>query len=519
MKIVIVGGGGAMGGVWASRLHAAGQEVAILDVSPEALAAINGEGLVVERKDGSTTATRVPASDDAAAIGPADAIIFFTKAHHTAAAAERARPLVEPRTTVVSLQNGWGNSDTLATVFPPEQIVMGVTYHSATLRAPGRVAHTNDVGADLRRAVRRRRPARPGAGDRRRRWSCRRSTTTVTAAVKTRGLEEADPQLRDAADRGADPPDRRRAGPTRTVARPGRRARDRGDRRRQRRSATTIDAAERIATIHELLSRRRQGQGSMLQDVEGRRKTEIEVINGAVVREGDPARDRRPAQPGDGRPDRRPGTVVAAMSTQITLPRRRRLRGRRPVFPLPGRSVPDRQSGGDDRSRRSRRAGRHPRLPRRLRPPRRRRVASPSGPGRRSSAAARCGRCCWKRACRRRRLRATTWGSSTRSAGSSCGRSSATIGRRAGWPDGQFVTGVPMGFIVETEPGIRIYHYGDTAIFSDLKLIGELYRPTIGLLGCAQPGGTAARVRGSGALPDRRDVAPRSGAGGGVPRA
>ncbi|MBA2520113.1 MAG: MBL fold metallo-hydrolase [Chloroflexia bacterium] len=53
--------------------------------------------------------------------------------------------------------------------------------------------------------------------------------------------------------------------------------------------------------------------------------------------------------------------------------------------------------------------------------------------------------------------------------------------------NGQFITGVPMGFIVEPEPGIRIYHYGDTAIFSDLRLINELYQPTIGLLGCANP--------------------------------
>jgi L-ascorbate metabolism protein UlaG (beta-lactamase superfamily) len=53
--------------------------------------------------------------------------------------------------------------------------------------------------------------------------------------------------------------------------------------------------------------------------------------------------------------------------------------------------------------------------------------------------------------------------------------------------DGTPISGVPMGFVVETEPGVRIYHYGDTAIFSDLKLIGELYDPTVGLLGCSQP--------------------------------
>jgi len=51
-------------------------------------------------------------------------------------------------------------------------------------------------------------------------------------------------------------------------------------------------------------------------------------------------------------------------------------------------------------------------------------------------------------------------------------------------PDGQYLTGQPLGFILYADPGVRIYHSGDTAIFSDLKLVGELYRPNIGLL-CA----------------------------------
>lgn len=52
--------------------------------------------------------------------------------------------------------------------------------------------------------------------------------------------------------------------------------------------------------------------------------------------------------------------------------------------------------------------------------------------------------------------------------------------------DGTAVTGTPMAFIVEPEPGVRIYHYGDTAIF-DMRLIGELYTPTVAILGCSQP--------------------------------
>jgi L-ascorbate metabolism protein UlaG (beta-lactamase superfamily) len=57
--------------------------------------------------------------------------------------------------------------------------------------------------------------------------------------------------------------------------------------------------------------------------------------------------------------------------------------------------------------------------------------------------------------------------------------------------DGRTVSGVPISFIVDTEPGVRLYHFGDTAIFPGLKLVGELYQPTVGLIGCAQTDGLA----------------------------
>ena len=53
--------------------------------------------------------------------------------------------------------------------------------------------------------------------------------------------------------------------------------------------------------------------------------------------------------------------------------------------------------------------------------------------------------------------------------------------------DGRFMTGTPMAFVVTVSPDCRIYHFGDTAIFSDLRLIGELHKPTVALLGCTQP--------------------------------
>lgn len=42
--------------------------------------------------------------------------------------------------------------------------------------------------------------------------------------------------------------------------------------------------------------------------------------------------------------------------------------------------------------------------------------------------------------------------------------------------------GEPCGFVITLEDGTRVYHAGDTAVFSDMALIGELYAPDIALL-------------------------------------
>jgi L-ascorbate metabolism protein UlaG (beta-lactamase superfamily) len=42
--------------------------------------------------------------------------------------------------------------------------------------------------------------------------------------------------------------------------------------------------------------------------------------------------------------------------------------------------------------------------------------------------------------------------------------------------------GEPLGYVIEFESGFRLYHAGDTAVFGDMRLIGELYRPDIALL-------------------------------------
>ena len=42
--------------------------------------------------------------------------------------------------------------------------------------------------------------------------------------------------------------------------------------------------------------------------------------------------------------------------------------------------------------------------------------------------------------------------------------------------------GEPAGFVVELENGFRFYHAGDTTVFGDMRLIGELYKPELAIL-------------------------------------
>ena len=283
MNVAIVGGG-AMGGVWAARLAQAGHAVSVLDVSEEIVSSINANGLIVENRDGAVDTVRLRATSRPEEIGPSDAVFFFVKAQHTPSAAELAKPLVDDGTTLVSLQNGWGNSDVLAGVYPPGQIAMGVTYHSATVRGPGRVAHTNVSntfvgpyadGAPLDRAQ--------AVGDA---MTAAGIETTVTDRIKTEVWKKL---ILNCATLPTSGLTRLRAG---ELGEPGP-VLDLLDAitaeavRVANALGYEIEVDERIETIHSLLARGGAGKASMLQDVEAQRKTEIEVINGAVVREAE----------------------------------------------------------------------------------------------------------------------------------------------------------------------------------------------------------------------------------------
>jgi 2-dehydropantoate 2-reductase len=141
MKVAVLGGGGAMGGLFGGYLARAGVEVVLIDVSEQAVTAINGSGLKISEKDGSVTRIKALASRSPASLGKADFIINFVKCYHTEDAVRAAMPMVGPKTAFLSLQNGWGNAERIASIAGRDRVMVGLTYHSATLLEPGHLAH------------------------------------------------------------------------------------------------------------------------------------------------------------------------------------------------------------------------------------------------------------------------------------------------------------------------------------------------------------------------------------------
>ncbi len=142
MRVAILGGGGAMGGLIGAALHGSGgAEVTLVDVARPAVEAINRDGLLVEGKDGSTRRVAVPATTDPAGVGPVDLVVNFVKRHHTEAAVTAARPMPGPATTVLTLLNGWGNAARIAGLVGRERALVGLTCRPGTLVAPGHVKH------------------------------------------------------------------------------------------------------------------------------------------------------------------------------------------------------------------------------------------------------------------------------------------------------------------------------------------------------------------------------------------
>jgi 2-dehydropantoate 2-reductase len=137
MKICVLGAG-ALGSSIGGTLAEAGQEVYLIDQWAEHVKAINTKGLIL--RDGTNDrAVNVNAQTSCEGIGPADLVIVLVKSFHTRNAIENASSIIGEDTLVMSLQNGLGNEETIAEVVGKERVIGGKTYVGGVLLGPGHV--------------------------------------------------------------------------------------------------------------------------------------------------------------------------------------------------------------------------------------------------------------------------------------------------------------------------------------------------------------------------------------------
>jgi 2-dehydropantoate 2-reductase len=124
VKIAIIGAGN-IGSLLGALLVQAGQDVTLVELRKEVIEAIGAEGITVDMSDGTTVHSMVNITDDVNVLEPPDLIILAVKSTATRAAMMGARALVGPDTWVLTVQNGAGNVETVVEVLGDDSWVIG----------------------------------------------------------------------------------------------------------------------------------------------------------------------------------------------------------------------------------------------------------------------------------------------------------------------------------------------------------------------------------------------------------
>lgn len=135
MKIGVLGAG-SLGSAMGAALAEAGSEVWLVSRNRAHVDAIRARGLEVRTDHGERT-VRVDAAVDCAGLAPVDLLIVLVKSFDTRKAIEAAMPAVGEHTIVMSLQNGLGHEEVLGAVVGRERLIAGRTYVGGQLLAPG----------------------------------------------------------------------------------------------------------------------------------------------------------------------------------------------------------------------------------------------------------------------------------------------------------------------------------------------------------------------------------------------
>ena len=280
-KIVIIGPG-AIGSLFASFFSRTGAEVWLLDIRPTRVDRVRREGLVIET-GGEDSVLRPRITLDPTEVGPADLVVIAVKAYDTASAAKAVSSLLGKETLVLTLQNGLGNVERIASAVGRDRVVGGTTAQGATVLDEGRIRHAGagktvlgamdgsrrDNASGLAGVLRRIGIDASTTGDLDRLlWSKLLVNVGINALTALTRLRNGDlPALAETRALMSDAVEEAEA-----VARTG---------------GIDLGAGRAMDRVEEVCRGTAANISSMLQDVLKQKRTEIDYINGAVVSRGE----------------------------------------------------------------------------------------------------------------------------------------------------------------------------------------------------------------------------------------
>lgn len=283
MQVTVIGAG-AMASLFGALLHRAGNGVTLVDSRAEHVATLQKRGITVEGPDGARATVRVPATTDVASALAADLYLLMVKTPFTAAALRPFAGRIPVGALVLSLQNGIGNDAAITRALGRRvRVALGVTAESATPHGAHLIVHRSGPPTIIGMADGERSAALESAA------ACftqagipTRTTRRISAHVwqkllvtvglnaltaltgLTNGALLANPEL---------------AGSVRRLVAEAMAV--------MRAEGIPVPEQDPFALVRAVAEATRDDRTSMLLDLEGGHRTEIDAINGAIVRLGE----------------------------------------------------------------------------------------------------------------------------------------------------------------------------------------------------------------------------------------
>lgn len=138
LKVTVMGAG-AVGCYFGGMLARAGHEVTLV-ARPQHVEAIRERGLRMETRTFDEQVKVRAATGPEAAPGP-DLVLFCVKSMDTESAGRQLKPFLRPDTLVLCLQNGVDNAERLRTVLPEHEVAASVVYVATEMAGPGHLKH------------------------------------------------------------------------------------------------------------------------------------------------------------------------------------------------------------------------------------------------------------------------------------------------------------------------------------------------------------------------------------------